>query len=254
MSRKSVAIFGVSSGLARKIVEQLKVRNYHVIPYSSNPDSANYFNLYEPTLISFCFDYAIYFSWAIDRSWKSQKMASRAASEFARRARENNVDVIFISSLAALPSGRKSNYGLAKQVAEKSMQEYGHSIVRPATVLSEVESASSAYEELFKKRFLLWVFSHFSNQLLLPTINVSRLSEVLIDCVEKLKPIEINLIEDIGNIENLAGVRTPFFRVPIRWNFIGILPTRSRLLDRLLTVISVSDWIKENQDLFESKT
>lgn len=254
MSSKTVAIFGANSISAKKLIEQLKVKNYLVTPYSSKSSSENYYNLYEPNVINFDFDCAVFFSWATDRSRKCQMFSAHAATEFARLARENNVDVVFISSLAALPSSKKSHYGYAKNSAEKAMRDYGHTIVRPATVLSDDnENASSAYENLFEKRFMVSIFSHFSEEMNIPTTYLSRLTETLIQCVDEPRPIEINLIESIGNLETLAGVRTPLFRFPIRWNFIGILKTRSTSLDRLLTVISVSNWIRENQGQFESK-
>lgn len=249
MSNKSVAIFGASTGVAQKLIAHLETKNYLVTSYTSKSNSEHYYNLYHPNNLCFNFDCAIYFSWATDRTKKGQYISALAASEFARLARANNVEVVFISSLAALPIGRKSYYGIAKKSAEEAMRNYGHSIVRPATVLSnDQESISSAFGELFKKRLLVSFFSYFSKELNVPTTNVNRVIKTLNHCVDESGPFEVNLIDNIVNLVQLAGVQAPIFRLPFRWNFIGVLPRRSSALDRLLTVVSVSDWIKENLD------
>ena len=250
MGEKKVAIFGSRSRSAQHLIQELELKDFDVKSFSSvlEHDSVYKYDIYDLSEFEFDFDVAIYFSWATCRNEKNQSLAAAAASNFAELARAQNVDVVFISSLASLPSGPKSHYGKYKFKAEQSMRLFGHTIFRPATIVSKSRmNFSSSVSELSKFRFSARLFSYLSEKFVVPLLEIETFSEEIIKEIRNTSHEEINLIQQIVTLESLIGVPSPMFRIPLPWTFIYRVSRRSAALDRLLTLISVSQWIIENR-------
>jgi hypothetical protein len=211
------------------------------------------YDIYDSKHVEFDFKIAIYFSWAIKRTEKDQHMAAQAAALFGAQARKKNVDVIFISSLASLPIHSKSNYGNYKLEAEHSMKVSGHAVVRPGTITSKHDSVmSSSLNQMLKHVTLARIFTYLSRKILIPTVGIECFSHEILKLVKNPQPCDINLIQNIVSLEEFASISAPRFRLPVSWILISRFTIRSNALDRLTTLISVSTWIRENQDQFES--
>jgi dTDP-4-dehydrorhamnose reductase len=197
------------------------------------------------------FTTAVYFSWSRNRDLQQQEKSLEAAEKFASGARRRGVEVIFVSTLAALPKDSKSFYGVCKLAAEIAMRDQGHSIVRPATVISGSDTSfSNSLDQLNRLQGLVKIFTLFSKRLYVPTVDVSVLSETILDIIKSSKQTEINLIQSINVLEAIMNIPVKKIRLPISWVFIAKFKNRGEVLDRLLTIISVSEWIKGNQNRF----
>ena len=255
MNRRGIGVFGANSKSAQHLIRQLEFEGYEVILFSSSPANSQIrkYDIYDSNHIEFDFKIAIYFSWAIERTEKDQHIAAQAASLFGEHARKRNVNVIFISSLASLPIHSKSNYGKYKLEAEKSMKLSGHAVVRPGTITSKHDSGmSSSFTQMLRYVKLARIFTHLSRKILIPTVGVEYFSHKILNLVKNPQPCDFNLIQNIVSLEEFASISTPRFRLPISWVSISRFRIRSNALDRLTTLISVSDWITESQDQLES--
>ena len=250
MDNPKIAIFGATSKSARFLVNILKKENFTVETYSSSEpiESEFRFNLYDSQIPFLTCEYAIYFSWAKNRSQNDQSAAERKATDFARVARQQGVKVIFISSLASLPNRNQSFYGLSKRVAELEMIRHGHVVVRPGTIISSVDpELSYAMKQLTKFRNFVWIYSRLSERVLVPLIGVEAFSSCLINLINNYEAGESNLFDDVRSLENLAGFKDFYARIPLKWATILKLINRGEATDRLLTLHSVSGWLRENQ-------
>ena len=117
MNSGKIGIFGANSKSAQHLIRQLKFEGFEVLLFSSSTTNSQIhkYDIYDSNHVEFDFKIAIYFSWAVKRNEKDQRMAAQAAALFGAHARKKNVDVIFISSLASLPIHARSNYGNYKQ-------------------------------------------------------------------------------------------------------------------------------------------
>jgi hypothetical protein len=250
MSKPKVAILGASSKSASFFVEVLKRENFAVKTYSSSEQigSEFRFNLYESHIPTLACDYAIYFSWAKNRNQKDQKAAERKALDFARVAQQQGVKVIFISSLASLPSRNKSFYGSSKRAVELGMIAHGHTVIRPGTIISTKDpEMSSAMQQLHKYRTFVWIYARLSERVLVPLIGIEAFSSCLLNLIKNYKVEELNLFEEVKTLENLAGFRDFYARIPLKWGTFFKFLNRGEATDRLLTLLSVSGWLRENQ-------
>lgn len=257
MRSKTVAIVGARSTSAIHLGRLLELKGIKVFRFSSDPRLGTEFNYdinsQAHNIFNFEFTTAVYFAWSINRDLDSQRKAADAAVKFACDAKDRNIDVIFISSLASLPNNSKSFYGVCKREAEIAMRNNGHSIVRPATVISSSDkSFSKSLDHLIRLRSVVRVFTFFSKRLYVPTVDVAFLSESILGMIENPIITEIDLIQNIEAIETIIDIPRAKLYIPISWAFIAYFKNRGQALDRLLTLISVSDWIKENQDQLES--
>jgi len=250
MDIPKIAIFGATSKTARFFVNFLKKENFAVETYSSSEqiESEFRFNLYESHIPPLTCQYAIYFSWAKNRSQYDQKVAERKAIDFARVARQQGVKVIFISSLASLPTRNQSFYGLSKRFAELEMIKHGHVVVRPGTIVSSADpELSSAMQQLSNYHNFIWIFSRFSERVLVPLIGIEAFSSYLLNLINNYEVGEFNLFDDVKSLENLVGFKDFYARIPLNWTTILKLLNRGEATDRLLTLLSVSSWLRENQ-------
>lgn len=250
MSNPKIAIFGASSKSAYFFVDVLKKENFNIETYSSSEQigSKFRFDIYESRIPDLACDYAIYFSWAKKRNQKDQKAAARKAQDFAKAAQRHGVKVIFISSLASLPNNNQSFYGSSKRVAELSMIEHGHMVVRPGTIISSKDpEMSSAMQQLQKFHLFTWVYSRLSERVLVPLVSVEAFSSCLLDLIRNYEAGELNLYQEVKTLENLSGFRDFYVRIPLKWGTILKFLNRGGAVDRLLTLLSVSGWIRENQ-------
>lgn len=255
MNKERIGIFGANSKSAQHLIRQLKFEGFEVILFSSSSTNSQIrkYNIYDSNHVEFDFKIAIYFSWAIKRTEKDQHMAAQAAALFGAQARKKNVDVIFISSLASLPIHSRSNYGNYKLEAEHSMKVLGHAVVRPGTITSKHDFVmSSSLNQMLKHVTLARIFTYLSRKILIPTVGIECFSHKILNLVKNPQPCDINLIQNIVSLEEFASISTPRFRLPLSWVLISRFTIRSNALDRLTTLISVSTWIRENQDQFES--
>jgi len=252
MSRKEIAVFGARSKSAQYLAEQLELQGYQVSVYSSQP-LMSYERVYDiynsiEDLPKLNADVVFYFSWATSRNEKDQKVAAYAATNFAKHARLQNVDVIFISTLAALPRFSRSHYGNYKSEAEIAMRRYGHSILRPATVVSKsVPNFSSSMKSFLQFGAIVRIFSYLTKKLLIPTVDIETFSSTLLTLIGTSGPVEINLIQEVSIFENFVNITPAQFHLPIPWSLISKISIRGEVLDRLLTLVTVSDWLSENQ-------
>jgi dTDP-4-dehydrorhamnose reductase len=252
MNRKEIAVFGARSKSAQYLADQLELQGYQVSVYSSQP-LMSYERVYDiynsiedlPRLNA---DVVVYFSWATSRDEKDQKVAAYAATRFAKHARLQNVDVIFISTLAALPRFSRSHYGNYKSEAEMAMRRYGHSILRPATVVSKSDpNFSSSMESFLQFEAMVRIFSYLTKKLLIPTVDIETFSSTLLALIGTTEPVEINLIQEVSIFENFANISPAQFHLPIPWSLISKISFRGEVLDRLLTLVTVSEWLSENR-------
>jgi dTDP-4-dehydrorhamnose reductase len=252
MTSPKVAIIGASSKSAIHLTNLLKSSNLQVLTFSSTPkigmDLTYDLNSPSHNVFTSEFDVAVYFSWLTDRSLKSQEQSFSAATKFAYDARDKGIKVIFISSLAALPAYIKSYYGFYKCESEIVMKNQGHSIIRPATVVSEHDRGfSSSVEQLSRLHGYSRVMAIFSKKLYVPIVDADYLSKAIFQMILNPQQSELNLIESVENFETIAEIPLVSFRLPISWTFISRIKNRGQILDRLLTLITVSEWINENQ-------
>jgi len=252
MTSPKVAIIGASSKSAILLNKLLKSKNLQVLTFSSTPKNGVdlTYDLNSPSHNVFTseFDVAVYFSWSTDRSLKSQAQSSSAATRFAYEARDKGIKVIFISSLAALPAYIKSDYGFYKCESEIVMRNLGHSIIRPATVVSEHDTDfSSSLEQLSRLRGLSRLMAIFSKKLFVPIVDADNLSKTIFEMILDPQQSELNLIQSVENFETIAKIPLVSFRLPISWTFISRIKNRGQILDRLLTLITVSEWTNESQ-------
>ena len=250
MTNPKVAIFGASSKSAIFFADVLKSENFAVETYSSSKQlgSEFRFDLYESKIPTLNCDYAIYFSWSKIRNQRDQKAAELKALDFAMGAQRQGVRVIFISSLASLPKENQSVYGSSKRVAELGMIKHGHSVVRPGTILSSKDpELSSAMLQLQKYRSFVWLYCRVSEKILVPLIGVEAFSAGLLNLIRNFEVGEVNLVDEVKALENLAGFRNFTVRIPFKWGKILKFFNRGEKTDRLLTLLSVSNWLRENQ-------
>lgn len=255
MNKEKIGIFGANSKSAQHLIRQLKFEGFEVILFSSSSTNSQMrkYDIYDSNHVEFDFKIAIYFSWAIKRTEKDQHIAAQAAALFGAQARKKNVDVIFISSLASLPIHSKSNYGNYKLEAEHSMKVLGHAVVRPGTITSKNDSViSSSLNQMLKHVTLARIFTFLSRKILIPTVGIECFSHKILNLVQNPQSCDINLVQNIVSLEEFASISPPRFRLPVSWVWISRFTIRSNALDRLTTLISVSTWIRENQDQFES--
>lgn len=253
MPRRTVAIIGARSKSASHLSQVLRSNGIDVISFSSDPNLGSDFkydiNSQVHNVFNSQFATAVYFSWSRSRDFQQQENSAKAAVKFALDARHRGVEVIFISSLATLPHDSKSFYGICKLSAEIVMRDQGHSIVRPATVVSIGDTSfSNSLDQLNRLQSLVKIFTLFSKILYVPTVEVNVLSETIQDIIKGSKQTEINLIQSIDVLEAIVNIPAKKIRIPISWAFIAKFRNRGEVLDRLLTIITVSEWIKENQN------
>ena len=255
MIRRTVAIIGARSKSASHLSELLESNGIEVIRFSSGSNLGSDFtydiNLREHKVFESEFTTAVYFSWSRNRNFQQQEKSLEAAEKFAIDARNRGVEVIFVSTLASMPKDSKSFYGVCKLAAEKVMRDHGHSIVRPATVVSGTNTSfSNSLDQLYRLRSLVKIFTLFSKRLYVPTVDVSVLSETILDVIESSKQTEISLIQTIDVLEAIVNIPVKKIWLPISWAFIAKIKNRGEILDRLLTIIGVSEWVKGNQNRF----
>jgi dTDP-4-dehydrorhamnose reductase len=253
MNRRTVAIIGARSKSASHLAQLLKSNEIDVLLFSSDPnlgfDYTYDINSQVHNVFKSKFTTAVYFSWSRNRDLQQQEKSLEAAEKFARDARNRGVEVIFISTLAVLPKDSKSFYGVCKLAAEIVMRNQGHSIVRPATVVSGSDTSfSNSLDQLNRLQSLVKIFTLFSKRLYVPTVDVSVLSETILDIIKSSKQTEINLIQSIDVLEAIVNIPVKKIQLPISWAFIAKFKNRGAVLDRLLTIIGVSEWIKGNQN------
>jgi hypothetical protein len=255
MNKEKIAIFGANSKSAQHLVRQLKFEGFEVILFSSSSTNSQMrkYDIYDSNHVEFDFKIAIYFSWAIKRTEKDQHIAAQAAALFGAQAKKKKVYVIFISSLASLPIHSKSNYGNYKLEAEHSMKMSGHAVVRPGTITSKHDAdISSSLTQMLRYVTLARIFTYLSRKILIPTVGIECFSHEILNLVKNPQPCDINLIQNIVSLEEFSSITTPRIRLPLSWVLISRFRIRSNALDRLTTLISVSTWIRENQDQLES--
>lgn len=257
MTNKRVAVFGARSKSAESLISRLHCENFEVSSYSSDPSVCieRFYDVHKgvenmPILDA---DIIVYFSWTQKRDERNQKAAAIAATRFAEHARSQGVDVIFISTLAALPQSHRSHYGNYKAEAEVSMRQNEHTIVRPSTIVSQGDpDFSSSMKSFFKLRGIVRFFLFFSERLVVPTVDIETFTSKVLSLIKDPLAIEVDLIDQILTLENFSKVTPVKFRFPFSWIFISRFSHRGEVLDRLLTLVTVSRWIKESQNPLES--
>jgi hypothetical protein len=128
------------------------------------------------------------------------------------------------------------------------MRNLGHSIIRPATVVSEHDTDfSSSLEQLSRLRGLSRLMAIFSKKLFVPIVDADNLSKTIFEMILDPQQSELNLIQSVENFETIAKIPLVSFRLPISWTFISRIKNRGQILDRLLTLITVSEWTNESQ-------
>jgi hypothetical protein len=257
MTKKRVAVFGARSKSAESLISRLRCENFEVSSYSSDPSVfiERFYDIHKgvENMPILDVDIVVYFSWTQQRDERNQKAAAIAATRFAEHARSQGVDVIFISTLAALPQSHRSHYGNYKAQAEVSMRQFEHAIVRPATIVSEGDlNFSSSMTSFLKLRRIVRFFLFFSERLFVPTVDIETFNSKVVSLIKDPLAIEVDLIDNIPTMENFSKVTSIKFRFPFSWIIISRFSHRSEFLDRLLTLVTVSRWIKENQNLLES--
>jgi len=237
-----------------KLSEALTQRDYEVIHYSSKPknNSVLLYDIFDNE--RFVFDsriqVAIYFSWDSKRRKSNQIYSAEAALRFGKIADSVGVKVIFISSLAALPVSKKSNYGNNKLLAEGAFRNSNHTIIRPATIVSGVDNRfSSSLYALTKAKPIVRLLSLFSGNLLVPIIDVDIFTAEIMKEISNPTRHEWNLIQEVRSLNEIAGIKSHRINLPFPWEFLYKLPLFGELGDRLTTLIGVSNWIKENRSL-----
>ena len=252
MSTQQIAIFGSNSKSAIKLSEALTQRDYEVIHYSSKPknNSVLVYDIFDSE--SFVFDsktqVAIYFSWDSKRRKTNQIRSAEAALRFGKIADSFGVKVLFISSLAAVPASKKSNYGNNKLLAEGAFRNSNHTIIRPATIVSDVDNRfSSSLYALTKAKPIVRLLSLFSGNFLIPVIDVEIFTAELIKEISNPSRHEWNLIQEVRSLNEIAGIKSPRINFPFPWEFLHQLPFFGEFGDRLITLIGVSNWIRENK-------
>jgi hypothetical protein len=257
MIKKKVAVFGARSKSAQSLISRLHCEDFDVSSYSSDPsvNAECFYNIHDcvknmPILDA---DIVVYFSWTSKRDEKSQKTAAVAATRFAEYTRSQGVDVIFVSTLAALPQSHRSHYGNYKAKAENAMRQNGHSVVRPATIVSEADLRfSSSLKSFLELRRIVRLFLFFSERLVVPTVDIETFTSKILSLIKDPLAIEVNLIDNMSTMEHFAKVTPINFRFPFSWISVSRISHRGEVLDRLLTLVTVSRWIKENQNQLES--
>jgi hypothetical protein len=87
----------------------------------------------------------------------------------------------------------------------------------------------------------------FSKKLFVPIVDADNLSKTIFEMILDPQQSELNLIQSVENFETIAKIPLVSFRLPISWTFISRIKNRGQILDRLLTLITVSEWTNESQ-------